>query len=46
MSHLFDPLKLRGVEFANRIVVSPMCQYSCTDGFANDWHLSTWAVGP
>jgi 2,4-dienoyl-CoA reductase-like NADH-dependent reductase (Old Yellow Enzyme family) len=48
MSHLFDPLKLRGVEFANRIVVSPMCQYSCTDGFANDWHfvhLGSRAVG-
>lgn len=48
MAHLFDPLKLRGVEFANRIVVSPMCQYSCTDGFANDWHfvhLGSRAVG-
>jgi len=48
MSHLFDPLKLRGVEFAHRIVVSPMCQYSCTDGFANDWHfvhLGSRAVG-
>src|SRR5690242_5370057 len=39
MAHLFDPLKLRGVEFANRIVVSPMCQYSCTDGLATDWHF-------
>jgi 2,4-dienoyl-CoA reductase-like NADH-dependent reductase (Old Yellow Enzyme family) len=48
MAHLFDPLKLRGVEFANRIVVSPMCQYSCVDGFANDWHfvhLGSRAVG-
>ena len=48
MAHLFDPFKLRGVEFANRIVVSPMCQYSCTDGFANDWHfvhLGSRAVG-
>src|SRR4029077_15066636 len=48
MAHLFEPLKLRGVEFAHRIVVSPMCQYSCTDGFANDWHfvhLGTRAVG-
>src|ERR1043166_680417 len=48
MAHLFDPLKLRGVEFANRIVVSPMCQYSCTDGFATDWHfvhLGSRAVG-
>ncbi|HEY2360562.1 MAG TPA: NADH:flavin oxidoreductase/NADH oxidase [Candidatus Angelobacter sp.] len=48
MAHLFDPLKLRDVEFANRIVVSPMCQYSCTDGFATDWHfvhLGSRAVG-
>jgi 2,4-dienoyl-CoA reductase-like NADH-dependent reductase (Old Yellow Enzyme family) len=36
---LFDPLKLRGVTFRNRIAVSPMCQYSSTDGFADDWHL-------
>jgi len=48
MAHLFDPLKLRDVEFANRIVVSPMCQYSCVDGFATDWHfvhLGSRAVG-
>ncbi len=37
--HLFSPLRLRGVELRNRIVVSPMCQYSSEDGFANDWHL-------
>src|SRR5450759_5326708 len=36
---LFDPLKLRGVTLRNRIGVSPMCEYSSTDGFANDWHL-------
>ncbi|HET6578056.1 MAG TPA: NADH:flavin oxidoreductase/NADH oxidase [Gemmatimonadales bacterium] len=36
---LFEPLALRGVELKNRIVVSPMCQYSSTDGLANDWHL-------
>jgi 2,4-dienoyl-CoA reductase-like NADH-dependent reductase (Old Yellow Enzyme family) len=36
---LFSPFKLRSVEFANRIGVSPMCQYSSRDGFANDWHL-------
>jgi len=36
---LFEPLKLRDVELRNRIVVSPMCQYSSEDGFANDWHL-------
>ncbi len=39
MSHLFSPLQLRGVVFRNRITVSPMCEYSSTDGFANDWHL-------
>lgn len=39
MTHLFSPLKIRSVELRNRIVVSPMCQYSATDGFANDWHL-------
>ena len=38
-SHLFSPLRLRGVELRNRIVVSPMCQYSSEDGFATDWHL-------
>ena len=36
---LFDPLTIRSVTFANRVVVSPMCQYSCEDGFATDWHL-------
>jgi 2,4-dienoyl-CoA reductase-like NADH-dependent reductase (Old Yellow Enzyme family) len=39
MSHLFDPLTIRGITFANRVFVSPMCEYSSTDGFANDWHL-------
>ena len=39
MSRLFDPLPLRGVTFPNRIFVSPMCEYSSEDGFANDWHL-------
>jgi 2,4-dienoyl-CoA reductase-like NADH-dependent reductase (Old Yellow Enzyme family) len=37
--HLFDELKIRSVTLRNRIVVSPMCQYSSTDGFATDWHL-------
>jgi 2,4-dienoyl-CoA reductase-like NADH-dependent reductase (Old Yellow Enzyme family) len=37
--HLFSPLEIRGVKFRNRIAVSPMCQYSCEDGFATDWHL-------
>jgi 2,4-dienoyl-CoA reductase-like NADH-dependent reductase (Old Yellow Enzyme family) len=40
MAHpLFSPFKLRSVEFANRIGVAPMCQYSSQDGFATDWHL-------
>lgn len=36
---LFSPLQLRSVVFSNRIGVSPMCEYSSEDGFANDWHL-------
>src|ERR1700728_823659 len=36
---LFDQLQIRDLTLRNRIVVSPMCQYSSTDGFANDWHL-------
>ena len=36
---MFTPLQLRGITFRNRIAVSPMCQYSCEDGFAHDWHL-------
>jgi 2,4-dienoyl-CoA reductase-like NADH-dependent reductase (Old Yellow Enzyme family) len=36
---LLDPLSIRGVTLRNRIVVSPMCQYSSVDGFADDWHL-------
>ena len=39
MSALFTPIRVGGVELSNRIVVSPMCQYSSQDGFANDWHL-------
>ena len=39
MPHLFDPLPIRSLTLANRIVVSPMCQYSSADGFVNDWHL-------
>ena len=39
-SALFTPLKLRELELANRIAVSPMCQYSAEDGVANDWHLA------
>lgn len=39
MSHLFTPLTIRGTTIPNRVFVSPMCQYSGTDGFADDWHL-------
>jgi 2,4-dienoyl-CoA reductase-like NADH-dependent reductase (Old Yellow Enzyme family) len=37
--HLFEPLTLRSVTLPNRVGVSPMCEYSCEDGFASDWHL-------
>ncbi|MFC7204111.1 NADH:flavin oxidoreductase/NADH oxidase [Haloferax namakaokahaiae] len=36
---LFTPLRLRDTEIPNRVMVSPMCQYSSTDGYADDWHL-------
>lgn len=39
MSKLFSPLTIKAITLRNRIVVSPMCQYSATDGFLNDWHL-------
>ena len=39
MSSLFQPLTIRSINLKNRIAVSPMCQYSSVDGFANDWHL-------
>ena len=48
MSRLFSPFPLRGLTLRNRIGVSPMCQYSATDGFASDWHLvhlGQFAVG-
>ena len=48
MSLLFSPLTIKDVQFRNRIVVSPMCEYSSVDGFANDWHmvhLGSRAVG-
>ncbi len=38
-SSLFTPLTIRSLTFRNRIAVSPMCEYSAEDGFANDWHL-------
>ena len=39
MSALFSPITLRGVTLPNRVVVSPMCQYSSQDGKANEWHM-------
>ncbi len=39
MALIFDPLPIRGITLPNRIGVSPMCEYSSTDGFASDWHL-------
>ena len=47
-AHLFETLKVRSVTLRNRIGVSPMCQYSATNGLANDWHyvhLGSRAVG-
>ncbi len=40
MTHLFDPISLRGLTFANRVWVSPMCQYSANDGVIGDWHMA------
>ena len=48
MAKLFSSLAIKDIKLKNRIVVSPMCQYSATDGFTNDWHLvhlGTRAVG-
>ena len=48
MPHLFDTLKIRDLTLGHRIAVSPMCQYSSEDGFANEWHfvhLGCRAVG-
>jgi len=39
MANVFEPLTIRNVTLKNRLVVSPMCEYSSIDGFANDWHL-------
>jgi 2,4-dienoyl-CoA reductase-like NADH-dependent reductase (Old Yellow Enzyme family) len=38
-SILYSPLHIKSITLKNRIAISPMCQYSATDGFANDWHL-------
>jgi 2,4-dienoyl-CoA reductase-like NADH-dependent reductase (Old Yellow Enzyme family) len=48
MSLLFSPVTIRGVTLRNRVVVSPMCEYSSADGMANDWHfvhLGSRAIG-
>ena len=48
MSSLFTPLSVRGIEMRNRLWVSPMCQYSATEGMPNDWHhvhLAQFAAG-
>ncbi len=48
VAHLFDPLTIRDLQFSNRVFVSPMCEYSSVDGYANDWHfvhLGSRAVG-
>ena len=39
MSKLFESIQIKSVNFKNRLVVSPMCQYSANDGFSGDWHL-------
>jgi len=47
-NHLFSPLTQRSITFPNRIVCSPMCEYSAVEGFANDWHvvhLGSRAIG-
>lgn len=38
-AHLFEPIRIRNLTLANRIVIAPMCQYSAEDGCMNDWHL-------
>ena len=38
-SHLFSSIQIKSILFKNRMAISPMCQYSSEDGFANDWHL-------
>ncbi|MEM7516230.1 MAG: NADH:flavin oxidoreductase/NADH oxidase [Planctomycetota bacterium] len=43
-ANLFSPLEIRGVTLPNRIAMSPMCQYSSEDGFANEWHMAHHAA--
>ncbi len=44
MSDLFSPFKIKGLTLRNRIAVPPMCQYTATDGLANDWHRAHYAA--
>lgn len=44
MSALFSPFQLKDVSLRNRIAIPPMCQYSATDGLANDWHLAHYTA--
>lgn len=44
MSRLFDPLKLRRMEFRNRVFMSPMCQHCAVDGVPDDWHFAHYAA--
>jgi len=47
-NRLFEPFAMRGLTLKNRVVISPMCQYSATDGMLNHWHvvhLSQFAMG-
>ena len=46
MSKLFSELQIKGVSLRNRIVVSPMCQYSADDGVPNDGTWCTWVPAP
>src|SRR5262249_60736839 len=43
-SRLFSPIDIGGMQFDNRIAVSPMCQYSADDGSATDWHIQHWMM--
>ncbi|MCK7461922.1 MAG: hypothetical protein MZU84_07630 [Sphingobacterium sp.] len=44
MSKLFSPLTIKNITLKNRIVMSLMCQYSSTDGFAGDWHMTHYGT--
>ena len=39
---LFSPFELKSVKLRNRIIMSPMCQYSASEGLANDWYLARY----